>query len=76
MNDPESAPMSGSVLIARMKKELSEIRIGLLEAATDYLTTMSELTQYEENKNEEQKTQKQSQEPDIQSKHRDTTEST
>ncbi|GAA4651137.1 hypothetical protein GCM10023116_34200 [Kistimonas scapharcae] len=54
MNDPDSASISGSTLIAKMKKELSEIRISLLEAATDYLTSMTELTEYEDNKNDSQ----------------------
>ncbi len=76
MNDPESDPISGSALIAKMKKELSEIRIGLLEAATDYLTTMTELTEYEDNKTQNQNTEKQPSAPNTQSSKNNTSETT
>ncbi len=72
-NDPDSAPISGSALIAKMKKELSEIRIGLLEAATDYLTSMTELTEYEDKKTNNQKP---SREPSMPANECDTSETT
>ncbi|WP_211827562.1 hypothetical protein [Kistimonas asteriae] len=74
-NDPESDPISGSTLIAKMKKEVSDIRISLLEAATDYLTTMTELTEYEDN-NEDQNTEKHPSEHKSQSNHCETPEPT
>lgn len=75
-NDPENDTISGSTLIAKMKKELSDIRIGLLETATDYLITMTELTEYEDNKNDDHNTEKRSSEAKTQSNHCKTPEPT
>ncbi|MCK5893111.1 MAG: hypothetical protein KAG53_01610 [Endozoicomonadaceae bacterium] len=56
--------MNRSSMITKVKQEISDIRIGLLEAATDYIAAITELSQANEEEVSETEPQQKSQPPE------------